>query len=55
MERKYFIKYETKLCSDPCVAPNADEEVTAAGLVIMYTDHSGGVTGTSRQFRAKTT
>ncbi len=36
------------MCSDPCGAPSADEEVTAASLVIMYADHPGDVTATSR-------
>jgi hypothetical protein len=52
MERNYFIKNEAKLCSDSYGAPSADEEVTAASLVMMYADHPGDVTATSRQFRA---
>jgi hypothetical protein len=39
MESNYFIKNEAKLRSDPCGAPSADEEVTAASLVMMYADH----------------
>lgn len=52
MERNYFIKNETKLCSDPCDAPSADEEVKAASWVMIYAGHLGDVTDTSRQFRA---
>ena len=51
MERNYFIKNKVKLCSDSNGAPSADE-VTAASLVMMYADHPGDVTVTSRQFRA---
>ena len=51
MESNYFIKNEAKLRSDPCGAPSADE-VTAASLVMMYADHPGDATATSRQFRA---
>jgi hypothetical protein len=48
MEKNYFNKNETKLCSDRCGAPSADEEVTAASLVMMYADHPGDITATSR-------
>ena len=44
MESNYFIKNETKSCSDPCGAPSADKEVTAASSVMMYADHPGDVT-----------
>jgi hypothetical protein len=40
-----------KIGSDSNGAPSADE-VTAASLVMMYADHPGDVTATSRQFRA---
>ena len=52
MESNYFIKNEAKLRSGPYGAPSADEEVTAASLVMMYADHPGDATATSRQFTA---